>query len=111
MKVDTSIRHTTSRSANLFEELGFPPAQAKQLQAAANQQINDTYVLKEQLMSELAAWISHHGLRQSDAAQILMVSRPRVSDVVNKKATKFTIDALIGMLSLIGKPVKLVVGH
>ena len=40
-----------------------------------------------------------------------MVSRPRVSDVVNKKATKFTIDALIGMLSLIGKPVKLVVGH
>ena len=39
-----------------------------------------------------------------------MVSRPRVSDVVNKKTAKFTIDTLVGMLSLVGKPVRLVAG-
>jgi predicted XRE-type DNA-binding protein len=39
-----------------------------------------------------------------------MVSRPRVSDVVNKKAGKFTIETLVEMLSRIGKPVKLVIG-
>ena len=43
------------------------------------------------------------------AADILMVSRPRVSDVVNKKVSKFTIDALVEMLSRVGKPVKLTV--
>jgi predicted XRE-type DNA-binding protein len=39
-----------------------------------------------------------------------MVSRPRVSDVVNKKIAKFTIDTPVAMLSRVGKPVKLAVG-
>ncbi len=39
-----------------------------------------------------------------------MVSRPRVSDVVNKKISKFTIDTLVEMLSRIGKPGKLAAG-
>jgi len=34
---------------------------------------------------------------------------PRVSDVVNKKAAKFTIDTLVEMLSRVGKPVKLAI--
>jgi predicted XRE-type DNA-binding protein len=38
-----------------------------------------------------------------------MVSRPRVSDVVNQKTSKFTIDTLVEMLSRIGKPVRLAV--
>ncbi len=38
-----------------------------------------------------------------------MVSRPRVSDVVNKKTARFTIDTLVGMLSRVGKSVKLAV--
>lgn len=38
-----------------------------------------------------------------------MVSRPRVSDVVNMKVSKFTIDTLVEMLSRIGKPVRLMV--
>ena len=42
--------------------------------------------------------------------QILMVSRPRVSDVMNQKTAKFTIDTLVEMLSRVGKPVRLAVG-
>ena len=109
MKTDTEVRHVTKPGANLFLELGFSPADAKRLHAASRKQINDTKRLKQQLMTELAAWIEEHRLKQSEAADILMVSRPRVSDVVNKKVAKFTIDTLVEMLSRVGKPVKLTV--
>jgi predicted XRE-type DNA-binding protein len=39
-----------------------------------------------------------------------MVSRPRVSDVVNRKTAKFTLDTLVEMLGRIGKPVRVEVG-
>ena len=110
MKIDTEIRRVTKPGANLFLELGFPAAEARRLHAASQKQINSTLLLKEQLMTELARWIEEHELKQADAAEILMVSRPRVSDVVNKKAGKFTIDALVEMLSRVGKPVRLAVG-
>ena len=110
MMIDTNVRHVTKSGANLFLELGFSPAEAKRLQAASHKQINDTRLLKQQLMEELATWITDHHLKQAEAAEILMVSRPRVSDVVNKKTAKFTIDTLVEMLSRVGKPVKLVIG-
>ena len=110
MTIDTEIRHVTKPGANLFLELGFSAEEAKRLQAASRTQINDTRQLKEQLMSELAEWIEQHHLKQAEAAAILMVSRPRVSDVVNKKTAKFTIDTLVEMLSRVGKPVRLAIG-
>ncbi|MGB8401031.1 helix-turn-helix domain-containing protein [Bradyrhizobium sp.] len=110
MKTDTEVRHVTKPGANLFLELGFSPAEARRLRAASRKQINDTKRLKQQLMAELAGWIEEHRLKQAEAADILMVSRPRVSDVVNKKAAKFTIDTLVEMLSRVGKPVRLTVG-
>lgn len=58
-------------------------------------------------MDKLSAWIVEHRLKQAEAAEILMVSRPRVSDVMNKKAAKFTIVTLIELLCRIGKPVKM----
>ena len=109
MKVDTEIRHVTRPGANLFLELGFTPGEAKRLQAASRKQINDTRLLKKQLMQELTVWIAKHHLKQAQAAEILIVSRPRVSDVVNKKTAKFTIDTLVEMLSRIGKPVRLAI--
>lgn len=107
MTIDTEIRHVTKPGANLFLELGFAPDEAKRLNAASRKHINDTRLLKQQLMQELSRWIVQHHLKQADAAEILMVSRPRISDVVNKKTAKFTIDALVEMLGRVGKPVKL----
>ena len=109
MKVDTEIRHVTKPGANLFLELGFTPDEAKRLQAASRKQIDATQLLKRELMEELSGWIAKHHLKQAEAAEILMVSRPRVSDVVNKKTAKFTIDTLVEMLSRVGKPVKLAI--
>ena len=107
--IDTQVRHVTPSGANLFLELGFSPADAARFQAESQQQINDTKVLKAQLMGELSKWIAENHLKQADAAEILMVSRPRVSDVVNMKVGKFTIDTLVNMMSRIGKPVRLVI--
>lgn len=108
--IDTQIRHVTPPGANLFLGLGFEPAQAEQLQTESQKQINDTKALKAQLMAALAQWMADNHLKQADAAEILMVSRPRVSDVVNMKVEKFTIDALVNMLSRVGQTVRLVVG-
>jgi len=108
-EIDTKVRHVTKPGANLFEELGFAPAEAKRYQAEARKRIEDRRLLKEQLMEEVAAWIAQNHLRQEDAAAILQVTRPRVSDVVNKKSAKFTIDALVDMLGRIGKSVTLAV--
>ena len=107
MTIDTEIRHVTKPGANLFLELGFDYADAVRLQAKSQQHINDTKGLKEQLMDELSKWIVENHLKQADAAEILKISRPRVSDVVNKKVCKFTIDALVDMLNRIGRPVRL----
>jgi predicted XRE-type DNA-binding protein len=109
MKVDTKIRHVSGPGANLFLEFGFSPEEAKRLHAVSRRQINDARLLKEQLMEELSVWIEQHHLKQAEAAEILMVSRPRVSDVVNKRTGKFTIDSLVEMLSRVGKPVRLAI--
>lgn len=110
MTIDTQIRHVTKPGVNLFTELGFAPAEAEQFHAQSQLQINDTKALKAQLMAELSKWITDNHLKQVQAAEILMVSRPRVSDVVNMKVSKFTIDMLVTMLSRVGKPVRLAVG-
>ena len=110
MTIDTEVRHVTKPGANLFLELGFSPQEAKRLHAASRKHINHTQRLKRQLMDELSSWIAKHHLKQAEAAEVLMVSRPRVSDVVNKKTGKFTIDTLVEMLSRVGKPVKLAIG-
>ena len=110
MTIDTKIRHLTKPRANLFLELGFAPAEARRLHVASRRQINDTQLLKRQLMDALSTWIAEHQLKQAEAAEILMVSRPRVSDVVNRKTAKFTIDTLVEMLSRVGKPVRLAIG-
>ena len=94
-----------------YRRSGFSPVEAKRLSAASRKPTNDTNALKEQLMGEISDWIDQHCLKQAEAAEILMVSRPRVSDVVNKKASKFTMAALVDMLSRVGKPVTLSVGE
>ncbi len=109
MKIGTEICHVTKQGANLFLELGFAPDEARRLQAASRKHINDTRLLKQQLMDEISSWIVKHHLKQAEAAEVLMVSRPRVSNVMNRKTAKFTIDTLVEMLGRVGKPVTLAI--
>lgn len=109
-KIDTGIRHVTKPGANLFADLGFGPEEAAQYHAESRAAIDLALALKVQLMGELVGWMKVNGLKQAQAAEILHITRPRVSDVVNRKTSKFTLDALVEMLARAGKPVRMVVG-
>jgi predicted XRE-type DNA-binding protein len=104
------VTHVSEPGTSLLVDLGFTPDEARRFHAESPEHIDQTVALKEQLMGELKGWIEEHQLTQSEVAEILRVVRPRVSDVVNRKCSKFTIDALVAMLTRIGKPVKIVVG-
>lgn len=101
------MRHTTPADGNIFLDLGFPPEEAAKLLAETDKVISAKLAIKESLMTELAQWIDDKKLKQADAAQILGVTRRRVSDVIKKKSDQFTIDALVDMLARTGKHVQL----
>ncbi|MDD4914275.1 MAG: XRE family transcriptional regulator [Methylococcales bacterium] len=103
-KADKSL-HISATGGNVFAELGFGPEKAAELHAASNRIISEKLAIKNRLMGELAEWIAQKNLKQAEAAEILGVTRPRVSDVMNKKAIKFTIDALVDMLAKTGKQI------
>ncbi|MEI2263734.1 helix-turn-helix domain-containing protein [Erwinia sp. CGal63] len=108
-KIDTKSRHLTKADGNVFADLGFAPEEAASLLAQSQADIARTKEMKQQMMTEIARWIAEHDYKQEIAAKMLQVSRPRVSDVVNKKTHLFTLDALVSMLSNIGKKVRLVI--
>ncbi|WP_339057402.1 helix-turn-helix domain-containing protein [Candidatus Regiella endosymbiont of Tuberolachnus salignus] len=107
--IDTQSRHITPAGANIFITLGFSGEEAKALQATAQKEIKKTVALKKQLMTEIADWMIKTGHKQNEAAKILHVSRPRISDVVNQKTEKFTLDCLVGMIGNMGKSVRVIV--
>jgi predicted XRE-type DNA-binding protein len=104
---ETIITHVTPVGGNIFADLGFEPDEAARLLAETDAVISEKLAIKNSLMTELARWIESKHLKQAEAAEILGVTRPRVSDVINKKAIKFTIDALVDMMARTGKHVQL----
>jgi predicted XRE-type DNA-binding protein len=106
MSIDTKSSHVTPVGGNVFADLGFDPKEAQALKAASERIISEKLAIKTALMTELALWIESKELKQAQAAEILGVTRPRVSDVINKKVVKFTIDALVDMLARTGKHVQ-----
>ncbi|TCT10908.1 helix-turn-helix domain-containing protein [Paralcaligenes ureilyticus] len=107
MSIETRSTHVTPVGGNVFADLGFAPEEAAALQAESQRIISEKLAIKESLMAELTEWIEAEKLKQADAAKILGVTRPRVSDVIHKKTVKFTIDALVDMLARAGKRVHL----
>lgn len=101
--INTTIRYTTEADGNVFSDLGFSAEEAKILKSASQQLIEN----KLRLMNEMSNWIEENNLKQSEAASILGVSRPRVSDMVNGKLEKFTLDALVTFVAKTGRTVQL----
>lgn len=108
-KYEFADRHVTQSGGNVFKDLGFDDAQAEALLNGAKAIVEPKLQIKDQLMSEIAQWMEAEHLKQEQAAEILHITRPRVSDVVNKKTSKFTIDSLVDMLTRAGKHVELAV--
>jgi predicted XRE-type DNA-binding protein len=59
------------------------------------------------LMMELSSYIEGHGLTQAQAADLLGVTQPRVSDLVRGKIDLFSLDTLFDMATSAGMRVGL----
>ena len=86
----------TRSSGNVFRDLGFSPDEAEYLKVRA------------ELMVNLQKVITARGLKQAEAAELLGVTQPRVSDLMRGRIDLFSIDALIDMLARLGIRAKLV---
>jgi predicted XRE-type DNA-binding protein len=54
------------------------------------------------LMMELSSYIEKQGLTQAQAADLLGVTQPRVSDLIRGKIDLFSLDTLLNMASVAG---------
>lgn len=87
-------KKTTKSSGNVFQDLGFEPAEAAVLQMRAN------------LMSDLRLYIEKNQLTQADAAKRLGIAQSRVSDLVRGKWEKFSLEMLITLEARLGRNVR-----
>lgn len=90
------LRVTTS-TGNVFRDLGFRREEAEHL------------LVRADLMIQVQKLIAAQRLKQREAAEILRVSQPRVSDLLRGRIDLFSTDALIGMLARLGARVRLTV--
>jgi predicted XRE-type DNA-binding protein len=90
-----SVKITRSHR-NVFRDLGFDVEEAEHLKVRAD------------LMIQVQKRIAAGGYRQADAARILNVTQPRVSDLLGGRIDLFSTDTLIDMLARLGVSVRLV---
>ena len=101
------VRHITKGSGNVFADLGFDDQAATQLLKETDAAILQRQAIRESLAGALVGWIDEENLKQADAAAILKISRPRVSDIYRKKVEKFSVDTLLDLVGRAGKKVRL----
>ena len=86
MKKVKVIRST----GNVFRDLGFSAEKAEHLKVRSN------------LMLNLQQAIAASGLKQGEAAELLGVTQPRVSDLMRGRIDLFSIETLLDMLARLG---------
>lgn len=84
----------TKGAGNVFRDLGFSSREAEHLRVRAA------------LMLALERVIARRRLTQAQAAKLLGVRQPRVSDLVRGRLHRFSIDALVDMLARAGLRVR-----
>jgi predicted XRE-type DNA-binding protein len=90
---------TTPSSGNVFRDLGFSREEAEHL------------LIRSDLMIAVRKALERRALKQAEAAQILGVTQPRVSDLLRGRIDLFSPDALIDMLARLGIRVRLVLSR
>lgn len=87
----------TASTGNVFRDVGFRREEAEHL------------LVRADLMIQVQKLIAARRLKQRDAAEILRVSQPRVSDLLRGRIDLFSTDALIDMLARFGARVRFTV--
>lgn len=80
-------------SGNVFKDLGYPNPQEAQAKADLARQIHQI--------------ITDRKLTQKQAAEILGIDQPKVSEIVRGKLSKYTLDRLIRYLRLLGRDIEI----
>ncbi|MGH7313261.1 MAG: helix-turn-helix domain-containing protein [Candidatus Rokuibacteriota bacterium] len=86
----------TRSSGNVFRDLGFSADEAAHLK------------LRSELMVNLQKAITARRLKQAEAAELLGVTQPRVSDLMRGRVDLFSVETLIDMLARLGIRARLV---
>ena len=86
----------TPSSGNVFRDLGFSREEAEHL------------LIRSDLMIAVQKALERRALKQADAAKLLGVTQPRVSDLLRGRIDLFSTDALIDMLARLAIRVRLV---
>ena len=88
-------QHKTKSGGDVFTDLGFAPAEAANLR------------IRSAMMRALVAFVRQQDLTQKQAAKLLRVTQPRVSDLMRGKIHLFSIDNLVVLLAAAGLRVDL----
>src|SRR5213592_1192880 len=96
MAKKSAIR-VTSSTGNVFRDLGFSKEESEHL------------LIRADLLIQVQKAIVSRRLKQAEAAKILRVTQPRVSDLLRGRIDLFSTDALIDMLARLGIGVRLMV--
>lgn len=81
----------------MFRDLGFSKEESEHL------------LVRADLLIQLQKAIAAKELKQAEAAKVLRVTQPRVSDLQRGRIDLFSTDTLINMLARLGITVRLVV--
>jgi predicted XRE-type DNA-binding protein len=84
-------------SDNVFRDLGFSEAESVNLLA------------RSQLMTAIKDTLKERKMTQVQAAKILGVGQPRISDLHSGRISRFTVDMLMKWLAKLGKRVTIAV--
>jgi len=87
----------TRSSGNVFADVGFSPEEAENLKIRAD------------LLIDLQEALSKRRMKQSEAAKMLGVTQPRVSDLMRGRIELFSIDSMVNMLARLGIKVRVTV--
>lgn len=86
----------TRSTGNVFRDLGFAAEDAVHL------------AIRADLMIKIEKVIKRRGFKQAEAAKVMRVTQPRVSDLLRGRIDLFSTDSLIDILARLGIRVRLV---
>lgn len=89
----------TPSSGNVFRDLGFSREEAEHL------------LIRSDLMIAVQKALGRRAVKQAEAAKLLGVTQPRVSDLLRGRIDLFSTDALIDMLARLGIRVRVVLSR
>jgi predicted XRE-type DNA-binding protein len=92
-----SAVRVTSSTGNVFRDLDFSREESEHL------------LVRADLLIQTQKAITSRRLTQAEAARVLQVTQPRVSDLLRGRIDLFSTDTLIDMLARLGVSVRLVV--